>query len=261
MKQPATPHAPNGRYLFKEPNGGILGEWLRKAKRRCARIFAWFISALTGRTCALPEIPATTKVRNDLFDAANGLDRGHSRWVEAAWYLFKCIFFVTPLPYPSRIKVCILRWFGASIGRGVAIKPRVNIHFPWKLSIGDYSWIGEEVFILNFEPVNIGSHCCISQRAFLCTGNHDYRQLDMRYRNRAIIIEDGAWVGAQVFVSPNVTIRTEAVITAGSVVTKSQPAKMVCGGNPCVALKHRWSEDESDDLGFHEYLAPRSGVR
>jgi len=203
-------------------------------------------------------MPAATKVRNDLFDPAKGLDRGHSRAVETLWYLFKCVFFVTPLPYPSSIKVCILRWFGASVGRGVAIKPRVNIHFPWKLSIGDYTWIGEEVFILNFEPVNIGAHCCISQRAFLCAGNHDFRQLDMPYRNRAIVIEDGAWVGAQAFVSPNVTIGMESVITAGSVVTKSQPAKMVCGGNPCFPLKHRWLEDASDYPGFQECPPLRS---
>lgn len=106
--------------------------------------------------------------------------------------------------------------------------------------MGDFSWIGEEVFILNFEPVTIGTHCCISQRAFLCTGNHDYRQADFPYRNQPITVEDGAWVGAQVFVAPGVAIRSEAVITAGSVVTKSQPARMVCGGNPCSPTKPRW---------------------
>jgi len=200
-----------------------------------------------------------TRVRNDLFDPGKGLDRGHSRLVEAAWYLLKCTFFLSPLPFPSPIKIRILRWFGASVGRGVVIKPRVNIHFPWKLSIGDHTWVGEEVCILNFEPVRIGAHCCISQRAFLCTGNHDFREPDMRYRNRPIIVEDGAWVGAQAFISPEVTIGTDAVITAGSVVTKSQPAKMVCSGNPCVAVKHRWPENYSDGLRFDEYQDAFSG--
>jgi putative colanic acid biosynthesis acetyltransferase WcaF len=183
-----------------------------------------------------------SRVRNDLFDATQGLDRGRSRWIEASWYLTKCLVFLSAWPFPSSLKCAILRWFGARIGRGVVIKPRVNIHFPWKLVIGDFSWIGEEVFILNFEPVTIGAHCCISQRAFLCAGNHDFRKPDMPYRNRPIIIEDGAWVGAQVVVSPGVTIGTEAVITAGSVVTKSQPANMVCSGNPCAATKRRWME-------------------
>ncbi len=181
-----------------------------------------------------------TKVRNDLFDASKGLDRGRPKPVEAVWYLLKCAFFLSPLPFPSRLKCAILRAFGARVGRGVVLKPRVNIHFPWKLSIGDYAWIGEEVFILSLEPVTIGAHCCLSQRAFICTGNHDYRRPDMAYRSQPIVIQDGAWVGAQVFVSPGVTIGTDAVVAAGSVVTRSLPAEMVCSGNPCVPVKPRW---------------------
>jgi hypothetical protein len=120
-----------------------------------------------------------TRVRNDLFDGRPDLDRGRSGWVEALWYLLKCAFFLSALPWPAGLKCGLLRRFGAKIGSGVYIKPRVNIHFPWKLEIGDHSWIGEEVFLLNLEPIVIGSHCCISQRAFLCTGNHDFRRPDM----------------------------------------------------------------------------------
>ncbi len=184
-----------------------------------------------------------TRVRNDLFDPGKGLDRGRPRFIELMWYAAKCLVFLSPLPFPSAFKRGMLRIFGATIGKGVVIKPRVNIHLPWKLAVGDFTWVGEEVFIMNFEPVTIGAHCCISQRAFLCTGNHDFRQPDMRYRNRPITVENGAWVGAQVFVSPGVTIGMEAVITAGSVVTRSQPAKTICGGNPCVAGKPRWLEN------------------
>jgi putative colanic acid biosynthesis acetyltransferase WcaF len=180
------------------------------------------------------------RVRNDLFDARLGLDRGRPFWIEACWYLCKCLLFLTPLPVPSSIKRSVLRSFGARIGKGVVIKPRVNIHFPWKLAVGDHTWIGEEVFLLNFEAITIGDQCCISQRAFLCTGNHDYRQPSMPYRNQPITVEDGAWVGAQVFVSPGVTIGSEAVIAAGSVVSKNQPPGAVCAGNPCAATRSRW---------------------
>jgi putative colanic acid biosynthesis acetyltransferase WcaF len=184
-----------------------------------------------------------TRVRNDLFDASKGLDRGRPKVIEAVWYLIKCCVFLTPLPFPSRLKCSILRAFGATVGSGIVMKPRVNIHLPWKLAIGDHAWIGEEVFILNLEPVTIGAHCCISQRAFLCTGNHDYREPDMRYRSLPIRIEDGAWVGAQSFIGPGVTVGTEAVISAGSIVTRSQPPKMVCAGNPCVPVKVRWKKE------------------
>jgi putative colanic acid biosynthesis acetyltransferase WcaF len=188
-----------------------------------------------------------TKVRNDLFDAKLGLDRGRSKLCEAAWYLLKCGLFLTPLPFPSAIKRFVLRCFGAQVGCGVVIKPRVNIHFPWKLSIGDHTWIGEEVSILNFEPVSIGKHCCISQRAFLCGGNHNYREPDMRYRNGPITVKDGVWIGAQSFVAADVVIGTEAVILAGSIVSRSQPSQMVCSGNPCVPVRPRWQEFEGTD--------------
>lgn len=171
-----------------------------------------------------------------------GLDRGQPFVIEAAWYLLKCALFLNPLPVPSKLKCRVLRWFGARVGRGVVIKPRVNIHFPWKLTIGDHAWIGEEVFILNFEPVSIGAHCCISQRAFLCTGNHDYRDPAMPYRNLPIDVQDGAWVGAQVFVGPGVTVGSEAVLSAGSIVTKNIPAAVVCAGNPCLPLRDRWHQ-------------------
>ena len=187
---------------------------------------------------------AVTIVRNDLFDRTRGLDRGRPLVIEAIWHLSKCLLFLTPLPVPSRFKCFILRLFGACIGKGVVIKPQVKIHFPWKLTVGDFAWIGEEVFILNFEPVRIGAHCCISQRAFLCGGGHDYRQPAMPYRNGPIVVEDGAWVGAQVFVSQGVTIGTEAGITAGSVVTRNQPPTLVCGGNPCLPIKERWLREE-----------------
>jgi putative colanic acid biosynthesis acetyltransferase WcaF len=181
-----------------------------------------------------------TQVRNDLFNSRQGLNRGRPKPVELIWYLCKCVLFLTPMPFPTAFKCAVLRLFGAQIGRGVIIKPRVNIYFPWKLSVGDFAWIGEEVFILNFEPVTIGAHACVSQRAFLCTGNHDYRKPDMPYRNAPIIVEDGAWIGAQCFVGPGVTVGNEAVITAGSIVARSQPHRKVCGGNPCVVIKDRW---------------------
>lgn len=182
------------------------------------------------------------QTRLDQFEASAGLDRGRSKWIEGLWYLTKCCFFLSPLPWPSGFKCRLLRLFGAKVGKGVVIKPRVNIHFPWKLEVGDWVWLGEEVFLLNFESIRIGSQCCVSQRAFLCTGNHDFRDPAFSYRNAPIVVEEGAWVGAQVFVGPGVTLGEGCVVTAGSVVTKDQPAGMICSGNPCHSLKKRWPE-------------------
>ena len=185
-----------------------------------------------------------SKVRNDRFNAGEGFSRGRSVAVFAAWQVVKWVFFKTVFPWPSGLKAGLLRAFGARVGSGVCIKPQVNVHLPWKLEVGDHAWIGEEAFILNFEPIKIGAHACISQRAFLCGGNHDFCDRAMSYRNGPITVGDGAWVGAQVFVAPGVTIGADAVATACSVVLKDLPAAMVCGGNPCVPIKPRWCSVE-----------------
>lgn len=184
-----------------------------------------------------------SRVRNDLFDAKKNLRRGRGLLAEAVWYAVKMLFFLSALPWPSWVRVCWLRIFGASVGYGVVVKPRVNIHMPWKLVVGDCTWIGEEVSIINFEPAVIGAHVCVSQRAFLCCGNHDFRDSAMSYRNAPIFISDGAWIGAQVFVAPGVKVGIDAVATAGSVVVRDLPAGMVCSGNPCLPIKNRWRND------------------
>lgn len=163
-------------------------------------------------------------------------------FVEVLWYLVGRVFFTTSFPWPSRVKASLLRMFGASIGSGVVIKPGVKIHFPWKLSISDHAWIGEEAWILNFEPVTIGAHACVSQRVFLCAGNHDFTAPDFRYRNAPIRVGDGAWIGAQSFVAPGAEIGNECVVCAGSVVTGDLPDGMICSGNPCRPLKPRWGK-------------------
>jgi putative colanic acid biosynthesis acetyltransferase WcaF len=179
-------------------------------------------------------------VRLDTFDSRRGLNRGRSKGVEAVWYLTKCVFFLSPLPWPNALKTRLLRFFGAKVGRGVVLKPRLNIHFPWKLELGDHVWLGEEVLILNFEPVVIADHVCISQRTFLCAGNHDFRIPSFDYRNAPIRVGAGAWIAAQCFVSPGVTVGAGCVVMAGSIVCESLPAGMVCRGNPCQPFKPRW---------------------
>jgi putative colanic acid biosynthesis acetyltransferase WcaF len=167
-------------------------------------------------------------------------DRGHSRYYELIWYLFKMAFFLSSFPWPSRLKVFILKLFGASVGHSVCIKPRVNIHMPWRLTLGDKVSIGEEVYILNFESIVIEREATVSQRAFLCGGNHDFRDPGFVYRNGPIHISEGAWVGANVFIGPNVRVGVDTIVSAGSVVFKDLDSNSIHKGNPCEFVGHRW---------------------
>ncbi len=168
--------------------------------------------------------------------------RGASRLKEAAWVLVQAAFFLPPLPWPSALRGFWLRRFGAKVGRGVVIRSRVNIWFPWRLEIGDHVWIGEEAFILNLAPVSIESNVCISQRAFLCTGNHDYTSPHFDLITGPISIERGAWIGACAFVGPGIVVGEHAVLSAGSVATKNMEPYGIYQGNPAVGIKKRVME-------------------
>jgi len=187
-----------------------------------------------------PTSEQQSKVKLGHFDASVGLDRGAGKLKEMIWYLIKVLFFLSPLPWPNKLKKTLLIWFGAIIGNGVIIKPRVNIHFPWKLIIGNDVWIGEEAFLLNFELLTIGDNVCISQRAFICGGNHDFAIPEMPYRNGPINLMNGCWVGASVFIAPGVTVGIDTVISAGSVVTTNLESNAVYKGNPLIYIKPRW---------------------
>jgi putative colanic acid biosynthesis acetyltransferase WcaF len=137
------------------------------------------------------------------------------------------------------LKSAVLRLFGARVGRGVVFKPNVRITFPWKLELGDHVWLGEECWILNLAPVTIEDHVCISQRAFLCTGSHDYARPNFDLITKPVQVGRGAWIGAGTIICPGVEIGSHAVVTAGSVAVKNLAAYGVFQGNPAVWVRER----------------------
>jgi putative colanic acid biosynthesis acetyltransferase WcaF len=165
-------------------------------------------------------------------------ERGAPRWKEALWIAVKCVFFQNPVPWPSGVRVALLRMLGAKIGRRVVIRSNVNVTYPWRLTIGDDVWLGEEVLILSLAPVAIESSVCISQRAFLCTGSHDFRSQGFDLVTKGITVRSGSWVAAQAFVGPGVEIGEGSMISAGSVVTENVPQRVIVRGNPAVVVKH-----------------------
>ncbi|WP_328321192.1 WcaF family extracellular polysaccharide biosynthesis acetyltransferase [Streptomyces sp. NBC_00388] len=151
-----------------------------------------------------------------------GYDKGRGRLTQALWFAVMNTVFMAWF-CPARLRVALLRAFGATIGEGVLIRHRVRILWPWKLTVGDHTWIGEGAWLLNLEPVTLGAHVCLSQEALLCTGSHDHRAADFRYRNAPIVVKDGAWVATRATVLAGVTIGAHAVVAAGTVVHRDLP--------------------------------------
>lgn len=164
---------------------------------------------------------------------------GASRLKQTVWYFVNALFFINPLNPSSGLKKSLLRYFGARIGTGVVLKPGINIKYPWKLEIGDHSWIGEKVWIDNLAVVHIGKNACLSQGALLLTGNHDYTKPGFDLMVREIVLEDGVWIGAMAIVGPGVTCASHAVLTAGSVASGSLEAYGVYRGNPATRVRER----------------------
>jgi putative colanic acid biosynthesis acetyltransferase WcaF len=148
------------------------------------------------------------------------------------WKGVSRLFFESRLFHAYPVKRFLLRSFGAKVGKGVLIKPNVRITFPWKLSLGDYCWIGEEVWIDNLVQVMIGPHACISQRAYLCTGNHNYHKPTFDLQNSPIRIEEGAWISAGSIVGPGVTVGKNAMLALGSVTSQNLDPFGIYRGNP-----------------------------
>jgi putative colanic acid biosynthesis acetyltransferase WcaF len=190
--------------------------------------------------CASTDMEVDKQLKVDLGRFANrSFDRGAGSITEGLWLIASFLLF-RACPFKCTwLKIRVLRMFGARIGQGVVIKPDVRITFPWKLTLGDNVWLGEGCWLLNLAPIEIESNACISQRAFLCTGNHDYTSPCFDLVTAPIRIERGAWIGACSFVGPGVVVGQHAVLTAGSVATKDLDAYGIFRGNPAVLVKNR----------------------
>lgn len=154
------------------------------------------------------------------------------------WYFTSMLFFRSGLIPVSVVLVFILRLFGAKIGKDVRIKPYIYINYPWKLTIGDHSWLAE-CRIENLAQVTIGENVCISQKAMLLTGNHNYKKIGFDLITKPIILEDGVWIGANATVCPGIIAASHAVLTVNSVATTNLDAYSIYQGNPAVKVKER----------------------
>ncbi|RIV21225.1 colanic acid biosynthesis acetyltransferase WcaF [Fibrisoma montanum] len=177
--------------------------------------------------------------RTDLSRFNNSWYNPGPRWKVLLWFLANTVFLNNYLPIPVAVKAFILRVFGAKIGKGVMIKPAVNIKYPWLLVVGNYVWIGEKVWIDNLSEVTIGDNVCLSQGAMLLTGNHDYRLPTFDLTTRPITLDEGVWIGAQSVVCPGIRCHSHAVLAVGSVATRPLEAYGIYQGNPAVWVRKR----------------------
>jgi putative colanic acid biosynthesis acetyltransferase WcaF len=179
--------------------------------------------------------------------AANRRAAKYGRWerlARVAWMLAGPLFRWSPRPFFAWRRA-LLRIFGARIGRRVHIYNSAIIYLPWNLVVGEWSAIGERALIYNLGKVTVGRHVTISHQAHLCAGTHDHRRPDLPLLKPPIQVADQAWICADAFVGPGVSVGEGAVIGARAVVTRDVKAWQIVAGNPARAIgKRRLIEQE-----------------
>jgi putative colanic acid biosynthesis acetyltransferase WcaF len=165
--------------------------------------------------------------------------RGGNKFKVQLWDIVHFFLFRPSPQFMYGYRNFLLRIFGAKIGKKVLIRSSVKITYPWKLVIGDNTWIGEDCYIYNLENIHIGSNVSIAHRNFFNTGGHDYNKTTFDIFAKPIKIEDEVWITSEVYISPGVTIFKGAVVGVRSVVFKDVTEGMVCYGNPAKNVKKR----------------------
>ena len=132
----------------------------------------------------------------------------------------------------SSLRASLLRLFGASVGRGTTLKPGLRVKYPWKISIGDHSWIGERVWLDSIARIDVGANVCISQGSYLCSGSHDWSHEAFALREEPIRVHDKAWLAARSLIAPGSSIGEGAVVTIGSVARGTLKPWTIYAGNP-----------------------------
>ena len=172
------------------------------------------------------------------YDQSN-FDRGRASWVVIVWWLVQAVAFPLSLHNFNGFRCWLLRLFGAKIGKNVIVRPTARFTYPWKVTIGDHSWVGDDVVFYSVDSIYVGSHAVVSQKSYLCTGSHDIQRHQFPLTTAPIKIGNGAWVATDCFIAPGVTIGANSVIGARSSVFRSIPPQQVAWGSPCKAHYER----------------------
>jgi putative colanic acid biosynthesis acetyltransferase WcaF len=170
--------------------------------------------------------------------------RGRPAWLVQLWWVVQgTLFRMSPQGFYTWRRF-LLRLFGCRVGKGALIRPTVEITYPWKVAIGDYSWIGHDVCLYSLGEIHIGDNVVISQKSYLCTGSHDVRSPGFDMRVEPIFVDAEAWIAADVFIFPGVHIGRGTVVGARSTVQEDLPAMMICAGNPAKGISPRFMSEQ-----------------
>jgi len=161
------------------------------------------------------------------------------------WQTVHLLLFKYTPPPMHRWRTRLLRIFGAHVSPESYVYPSVTIWAPWNLVMERHATLGRQVTCYNPAPVYLGEQAVVSQGTHLCTASHDYNDPAFQLFAKPIRIERSAWVAAECFVGPGVTVGEGAVLGARTVLFRNAPPFTIWVGNPAVFKKERLCPDSS----------------
>jgi len=165
--------------------------------------------------------------------------RGRSVYVVQLWWLTQSLLFHPSPQIFFGWRRFLLRLFGAKIGHRVLIRSSTEIVYPWKLRIGDYSWVGDHVILYCLDEIIIGNNSVISQYSHICAGTHNSKSIQFDILAKPITIGTECWIASDVYIAPGVTIGDGTIVGARSSVFHKLPGGMICYGNPARPIRRR----------------------
>lgn len=165
--------------------------------------------------------------------------RGRSAFIVQLWWIVESTLFAMSPQFMFAWRRFLLKIFGAKIGKNVKIRSTVRCTYPWKIKIGDHSWIGDDVVLYSLCDLEIGESVVISQKSYICTATHDQSKTTFDQIGKKVIIEDQVWIATDVFIAPGVTVGRGAVVGARSNVFSDIPSGTLSYGSPASVVRQR----------------------
>ena len=168
--------------------------------------------------------------------------RGRNPFFVQLWWIVQSVLVATSPQFMYGWRRFVFRAFGAKIGENVLLRPSVKMTFPWHVEIGDETWVGDNVVLYSLGQIKIGSHVVVSQNSYICTGTHDFLNVNFDMERHPVVIEDQVWLANDVYVAPGVTVERGCVVGTRSSVFNDLPSGMICYGSPAKPKKARLAE-------------------
>lgn len=175
------------------------------------------------------------RVRND----AGSSYGWRNKLARAVWGLVWITLF-RPSPRPLHgWRNALLRLFGARLARTARVASSAVIWAPWNLVMDDSAELGPQVDCYSVAVIHLGAHATVSQYSYLCAGGRDAFDPGFGPTKAPITICDQAWIGADAFVGPGVTVGQGAVLGARASAFTDVPPWTIAAGNPAQVLQAR----------------------